>query len=230
MSESHSNMIPVFVKSEYTYGERLVDSSWTFEQFSKKMELVTGIPYQFQNISIKQPGNEAAVAGTPFKDGTLASVNICEDCCIYIADGRPDDEKLNLNEQVDRYEMPDEEYERRGNTLLEWKRRNMLGRFSNDATKANVVSVSDDTAPTVSVGEECFVKISSGEVLRGKVAFIGEVPVVQPGIWVGVDLVTADGKNNGTVRGMKLFETKPNHGILVRSGAVRAIATNEEEL
>lgn len=214
----------VLVKSSLVNGDRIVQPEWTCETLKSKLEFVTGIPPEHQRIYIETNGIKRE-----FSDGKLASMSLNPNSVIEVDDSRPENEQLTF-EPTEKYEMPLEEYERRDNTLLAWKRKNMLGRFKNDARHVDPVSVSDDSPLTVQLGDECIVTTSANELLRGEVAFIGEVPTVEPGIWIGVRLPTPSGRNNGTVRGMRLFDAELNHGILVRSRSVRPLNNDEQEL
>ncbi|KAJ6244046.1 ras guanine nucleotide exchange factor a [Anaeramoeba flamelloides] len=55
--------------------------------------------------------------------------------------------------------------------------------------------------------------------LEGKVKFIGKTQF-SPGEWVGVELDTKDGRNNGSVQGVKYFECQEGHGVFVRPSQV----------
>ncbi|KAM8712863.1 hypothetical protein ACLKA7_013229 [Drosophila subpalustris] len=50
----------------------------------------------------------------------------------------------------------------------------------------------------------------------GVVSFVGTTHF-QPGAWIGVELDTPTGKNDGTVQGITYFQCKPKHGIFVRA-------------
>ncbi|XP_055619587.1 kinesin-like protein KIF13A isoform X2 [Toxorhynchites rutilus septentrionalis] len=50
----------------------------------------------------------------------------------------------------------------------------------------------------------------------GVIAFIGGTHF-QGGTWIGVELDTPTGKNDGTVQGIQYFNCKPKHGIFVRA-------------
>ncbi|KAJ6640612.1 Kinesin-like protein KIF13A [Pseudolycoriella hygida] len=52
--------------------------------------------------------------------------------------------------------------------------------------------------------------------LSGIISFIGSTHF-QGGVWVGVELDTPTGKNDGTVQGIQYFVCKPKHGIFVRA-------------
>ena len=42
-----------------------------------------------------------------------------------------------------------------------------------------------------------------------------------PGVWVGVELDDPSGKNDGTVFGIRYFESKDAHGLFIRPNSVR---------
>uniref|UniRef100_A0A8D8LMB0 Kinesin-like protein KIF13A n=1 Tax=Cacopsylla melanoneura TaxID=428564 RepID=A0A8D8LMB0_9HEMI len=50
----------------------------------------------------------------------------------------------------------------------------------------------------------------------GVIAYIGPTEFAA-GTWIGVELDTATGKNDGTVQGTRYFESRPKHGIFVRA-------------
>uniref|UniRef100_A0A1A9WWG2 CAP-Gly domain-containing protein n=1 Tax=Glossina brevipalpis TaxID=37001 RepID=A0A1A9WWG2_9MUSC len=50
----------------------------------------------------------------------------------------------------------------------------------------------------------------------GVIAYVGTTHF-QPGLWIGVELDTPTGKNDGTVQGIQYFQCKIKHGIFVRS-------------
>ena len=51
--------------------------------------------------------------------------------------------------------------------------------------------------------------------ISGVIAYVGATEFA-PGTWVGLELDTSQGKNDGTVKGVKYFECPPKKGIFVR--------------
>jgi dynactin complex subunit len=52
-------------------------------------------------------------------------------------------------------------------------------------------------------------------VKSGVIGFIGQTQFAR-GVWVGVILDTAEGKNNGSVGGVQYFDCAPNHGLFTK--------------
>ena len=77
----------------------------------------------------------------------------------------------------------------------------------NDNTEADV------GAPAwMRPGESVQVRPSN---ISGVIAYVGSTEFA-PGTWVGLELDTSQGKNDGTVKGVKYFECPPKKGIFVR--------------
>ncbi|KAI6661089.1 CAP-Gly domain-containing linker protein 1-like isoform X14 [Oopsacas minuta] len=57
---------------------------------------------------------------------------------------------------------------------------------------------------------------------KGTVRYIGRTQFAK-GLWTGVELESPDGKNNGSIDGMKYFTCAPKHGLFSPAGKVVAI-------
>lgn len=226
-------MPEVVVTSRFVNGSRRIESDWTVDQLASKLEAVTGIPPEFQGLQFTSESGRAVAALD--RDAELSSLGLQNGWQIQVSDTRPSDQQLDLSGADAKYEIPLEDYEKRPNTVLQWKRENKLGRFADSSEplvpepEATATS-STENSISVAVGDECFVRMLSGKSVRGVVAFVGEVPHIASGTWIGVRLLSAEGKNNGTVKGVKLFDALPNHGILVKPEVVRPLDEDEEEL
>ena len=64
--------------------------------------------------------------------------------------------------------------------------------------------------------------INNEKDLKGKVKYLGEVKGIA-GNWIGVELFTPQGKNDGSVKGVRYFECAPNYGIFVKEGGVTVV-------
>ncbi|VDN01005.1 unnamed protein product [Thelazia callipaeda] len=69
-------------------------------------------------------------------------------------------------------------------------------------------------------------KINNGEKNNdfqkgsGVVEFCGKTEFAD-GVWIGINLDGPNGKNDGSVRGVRYFECEPNHGIFMKASQVR---------
>lgn len=51
---------------------------------------------------------------------------------------------------------------------------------------------------------------------RGQIAYLGEVPEISAGFWVGVQFDEPVGKSNGSVKGKAYFKCEPKFGGFIR--------------
>jgi len=62
---------------------------------------------------------------------------------------------------------------------------------------------------------------------KGRVAYVGPVPETgEPGVFVGVNFVKAEGKNDGEVNGKRYFQTLPMHGGFIRANCITVLPQN----
>ncbi|XP_074600612.1 CAP-Gly domain-containing linker protein 4-like [Brevipalpus obovatus] len=68
--------------------------------------------------------------------------------------------------------------------------------------------------------------------VNGEIAIVRYVGSVEfaDGIWLGVELKSATGKNDGSIQGKRYFTCKPNHGLLVRPKRVFLRGINGAQL
>ena len=72
----------------------------------------------------------------------------------------------------------------------------------------------------IRVGDNVIV-IKSG--LRGVVRYVGETEF-KSGLWIGLELETRKGKNDGSVRDVRYFECRPDYGLFLREQSVRIVS------
>lgn len=149
---------------------------------------------------------------------------------IDVKDNAPTQAKaqyFNLTDvsQVEKYELSEEAYLQRPDNVR------ALRAQKEAALRAQMIAqgievpkeLDDDSfkeeAEAIKVGDRCMV--SPGDRLA-TVRYVGRVPVLKPGFWIGVEYDEPVGKNDGSVPGPKgkppvrLFECRPLYGGVVR--------------
>ncbi len=63
----------------------------------------------------------------------------------------------------------------------------------------------------------------------GLIRYIGTVDFAE-GVWLGVELRTSKGKNDGSVQGKRYFTCRSNHGLIVRPSKVTVRGINGAKL
>jgi len=71
-------------------------------------------------------------------------------------------------------------------------------------------------AATMKVGDRCEVALPGRNKPRGVVQYVGKIPQIAPGWWIGVQYDEPDGKNDGSVKGKRFFECPPKYGGFLR--------------
>lgn len=77
---------------------------------------------------------------------------------------------------VEKFELTEEEYSKRTDTVRAFKERNKLGRFSEEAARqrAALEAENEKAAANIKVGDRCQVGDDTGVTRRGYVRYIGK--------------------------------------------------------
>ncbi|KAI1135893.1 CAP Gly-rich domain-containing protein [Hypoxylon sp. FL0543] len=217
--------IPLQVISENSASERRITPSWSITQLKRKLEPVTGIPPSSQRINLKTASKENIAIEAADEDTTLLSnFPLSAYAELHVIDTRPASAKLNFNDTsgVEKYVMPEEEYERKPDSVLAWKKAEKLGRFNPDAPSLEKAKIeafdSEIRSRGIEVGKRC--RVGGDDARRGEIKYVGEVKEIPGsiGAWVGVQLDEPVGKNDGSIGGTRYWgsESALKHGVFVR--------------
>lgn len=213
------------VISENSVSERRITPSWSITQLKRKLEPVTGIPPSSQRISLKTASKETVPVEAADEDTTLLSnFPLSAYAELHIIDTRPASAKLNFNDTsgVEKYVMPEEEYEKKSDSVLAWKKAEKLGRFNPDAPSLEKAKIDafdfEIRSRGIEVGKRC--RVGGDDTRRGEIKYVGEVKEIPGsiGAWVGVQLDEPVGKNDGSIGGTRYWgsESTLKHGVFVR--------------
>jgi tubulin-folding cofactor B len=119
--------------------------------------------------------------------------------------------------KVEKFELLQEEYEKLNDSVLAFKMKNKIGRFSDKSIeKANTPKY--PTCELVVDQRCCLVKSGDGDT-RGRIAYVGFLEGKE-GYFVGVELDEPLGKNKGDYMGKQLFDCQPSRGLFLRPDQV----------
>lgn len=118
--------------------------------------------------------------------------------------------------------MPKEEYEKKSDSVLAWKKAQKLGRFDPDAPSHEQAKVEaferEVTTRGVAVGRRC--RVGGEDSRRGVIRYVGEVKEIPGGLgaWVGVEFDEPVGKNDGSISGTRYWgeASELKYGVFVR--------------
>lgn len=102
---------------------------------------------------------------------------------------------------VPKFELSAEEYEKRGDSVMAFKMRNKLGRFSEKAAAAEAAA-EEEKVDHIKVGDRCEVTVKGVNPRRGQVKFVGKL-ADKVGYFVGIHYDEPCGKNDGTFQGVR---------------------------
>merc|ERR1711977_173715 len=130
---------------------------------------------------------------------------------------------------VKKYEISEDAYNKREGTARKWMeekkaadptwtiQKEMMRRKDPNWQPPNEVTDPEhqaDEASKISVGERCEVQPGGR---RGEVKYVGKVPELNMGFWVGIALDEPVGKGDGSAKGVKYFDCLgPKYGTFAR--------------
>ncbi|CEP10949.1 hypothetical protein [Parasitella parasitica] len=228
------SIVTLFVDSsvEKVSSERRFEKSLTISQLKFKLEPITGIPHATQKIELYQGSH---LQGTFDDEEKMLGAYPVEDYMrLHVIDTNPHRVKNQYTDVslVEKFELTNDEYEKRTDTVRAFKERNKLGRFSAEAAAKEdaIEAAHENAANQIKIGDRC--EVLGDDITaqrRGTVEFVGETKF-QPGLWVGIRYDEPVGKNNGSVQGEKYFECPPKYGGFVRPTKVNVGDFPEEDI
>ncbi|KAJ3891604.1 tubulin-folding cofactor B [Lentinula edodes] len=216
-----SSTLHVFVVSPDTRSERRFDLHITIGQLKSKLELFTGIPASSQLISVLNSDDDPTVVVQLSDDSkALGFYSLRDWQVLKVDDLNPSASftgQLTDVTQVEKFELSDDAYAERKDSVLAYKQQHKVGRFAPKIDQVREASPAVDIA----LGSRCEVESSEpGLSKRGTVRFVGETNFAS-GVWVGVEYDEPLGRNNGSVQGNAYFTCRPNYGVFVKPDKVK---------
>jgi len=206
------------------------DLHWTIAQVKEKMRKHFGTPVEHQRLIYKVDGR--VVSEMADNNRMLGFYSVESGQEIHLIDTDPFSLSrgggLTDTSLVEKYRMSDEAYEKRSGTIREWiknkrkedpnfkmKPKGMQAGLGNpiQTEKAPEEIPGPESVVGIEVGQRC--QVMPGK-RRGTVKFVGDVPEIKPGPWVGVQFDEPRGINDGSAKGVKYFDCPEGFGSFVR--------------
>ena len=221
--EVHSaSVVNVLVSSTATsfVSERRFDRGSSIAEIMQKLELITGTLIKDQLIEVYKKDKMMFRLDNP--DAILGSYHIDDGMRLHVIDKNPQGaSSFNDVTKVEKYDMSEENYEKRQETVRSFLKQNKLGKFNPQEIAANEKAeqerkLEDEEAMhRIKVGSRCQVNVPGQMVRRGEVKYLGYTEF-RPHIWVGVRYDEPYGKHDGTVQGKSYFQCENGYGAFVR--------------
>ncbi|TMS07027.1 tubulin-folding cofactor B [Larimichthys crocea] len=193
----------------------------TLANLKGRLEMVVGVSPSCMDLELysvsdkfmqKMDDNEALLGSYPVDDN----------CRIHVIDrsGGQLGEFTDVS-KVEKFELPDEEYNKRTDTVRSFMKKNRLCHYNEEEVakkKAEVAAREEEqkaAANAISVGNRCKVQVPGQPSKLGTVMYVGTTDF-KTGHWVGVKYDEPLGKHNGTVEGKQYFECENKYGGFVK--------------
>lgn len=124
------------------------------------------------------------------------------------------------DEPVEKFVLPEEEYDQKDNTVRSFLKRNRMGKYDEeeqqreDAKRKEKEELMKQKAELCTVGARCQVSVKGCPTRRGTVMYNGPLEG-KTGIFIGVKYDEPMGKNDGSMQGHRYFTCPPNYGGFV---------------
>ncbi|GFS12719.1 tubulin-folding cofactor B-like [Elysia marginata] len=233
---SSSELVSVQVTSTAnTYGvERRFERCLTIAALKAKLELVTGAYSQTMILTVYSKDGKK-VCALDNDDALLGSYPVDDGMTLHAEDPTLKANEYSDTSKVEKFELSQDEYNKRTDSVRAFKERNKLGRFNEEEVKRKEAELKakeekeEAKAKTISVGDRCEVSVVGQPGRRGEVKYVGETDF-KPGVWVGVQYDEPFGKNDGSVGGKRYFTCPEKYGGFVRPTTVEVGDFPEEDL
>lgn len=221
--------IVIYITSEQVSSEKRITPSWTIAELKAKLEPITGIPPGSQKLTVYGPatGSGQHILDNDDSDRPIGDYHLVPYGRIQVEDLRPPGSAVDLYDtsKVEKYVMPQNEYENRQDSVLHWKKVNKLGRFDPHTSDPRTLEILSQESrdlvqsKNITVGARCKCHSHNTEKLA-TVKYIGLVPEIKVMVpnqtWIGLQFDEPVGKNDGSINGKRYFQVSPNHGSFVK--------------
>ncbi|CAB3398674.1 unnamed protein product [Caenorhabditis bovis] len=178
--------------------EKKFPAQLLLKELKRKLELVVGT--EASSMKMELYDSDGVKKADLSDDGkSLKDLGVRDGMRIHAIDITGRNEDLKDESMVEKYEISDDAYNQRTDSVRAWKKK-MQEETKTSNAGAEALKRNEEAAKGIKVGDRCEIRIKSQMARRGEVAFIGPTKFKE-GIWVGVKYDEPVGKNDGSVAG-----------------------------
>lgn len=235
---TQSNVTIYVTSSSNSFGtERRFQKDLSIAELKNKLELLTGSQACNMKLELYSKDNKL-LSKIDNNDALFGSYPVDDGCRLHVIDPSVKLGEFEDLSKVEKYEMKDDDYAKRTDSVRAFKERNKIGRFAEvspeeqkqkEEEKQRKEEEQKAKAESMKIGDRCEVRTPGQPTKRGTVKFIG-LTEFQSGYWVGVQYDEPLGKNDGSVKGKRYFECPDKYGGFVRPEHLEVGDFPEEDL
>ncbi|XP_065661494.1 tubulin-folding cofactor B isoform X2 [Hydra vulgaris] len=218
-------------KSQYG-SERRFSKGICVSELKGKLELITGVTALYMELELY---NNKTFISSLDDSKMLGYYSPENNWILHVIDKNPNSKVGEFDDlsKVEKYELKEEEYDKREDSVRNFMKKNKMGKFSEAAKEAEVREAEvekeeEAKGKTFKINDRCEVSIKNFPKQRGMIMYLGEVKF-NKGFWVGVKYDEPLGKHDGSVKGERYFTCPPKYGGFVRPSQVE-VGNFPEEL
>ncbi|XP_013102361.1 tubulin-folding cofactor B [Stomoxys calcitrans] len=216
-------------KTDHVAYEIKIAKSITVGELKQKLQIITGGSAGTMKVALYK-GDELV---TSLTDDTmmLGALPIESNMRFHVVDDFLYDVQ---DEQVQKFELPEEQYDQKENTVRSFLKKNRMGKYNEEEQKREEAkrlekeALEKQKAELCTVGSRCQVTVKGCPTRRGTIMYNGSLEG-KTGIFIGVKYDEPLGKNDGSIQGKRYFSCPPNYGGFVAPLAVEVGDFPEED-
>lgn len=198
--------------------ERKYSKSLKVSEFKSKLEPITG--GSAATMKLELYSGDRLVSRLDDDDKMLGFYSIEDGMRVHVIDNF-----AFVQENVQKFELSQDEYDKKQDSLRNFLRQNKLGKYNEEEMaklEAERKKQEEEDAKKLeqaTIGARCKVTTKGHPTRLGTVMFKGELDG-KPGVFIGVKFDEPLGVNDGSVQGKRYFECPPKYGSFVAAKAV----------
>ena len=195
--------------------EKRFNSSTLIGELKGKLELITGMLSSTMDLGLYSKNN-AYICGLTDDNQPLSAYNVDEGMTVEVSSADPKSKVFDMSDpNFQRYEIDEDDYDKRPGTVREFLKKNKLGGYSGEAAPKPSEDEGKEEAEKLTLDSRCLVTILNQPARKGVIKYIGKTDF-KVGYWIGIRYDEPVGKNDGSVNGKKYFECPGKYGGFVK--------------